>query len=214
MVSHDLQSPLRTLSGFTNIIIDKYGPTFTQELRDLFGFILTSGKRMNSIVDDLLKLAKFGNERLAVRTIHMTDLFQKVWNDLNKNTKSYVQFELPSLPDVMGDESMMEQVIINLLSNAIKYSSKVEHPKIKVGYSNASGTPTYFVKDNGVGFSMEHYNKLFGAFQRLHSREEFEGTGIGLLLVKRIIENHGGNVWAESKVNEGATFYFTIPERK
>lgn len=106
---------------------------------------------------------------------------------------------------------MMEQVVINLLSNAIKYSSKVQAPLIKVGFTDSNGTPTYFVKDNGVGFSMEHYNKLFGAFQRLHSREEFEGTGIGLLLVKKIIENHGGTVWAESKINEGATFYFTFP---
>lgn len=211
MVSHDLQSPLRTLSGFTSIILDKYGPTFNQELRDLFGFILTSGKRMNSIVDDLLKLAKFGNERLVSRTIHMTELFRKVWNDLNKDLENKPHFELQTLPDVKGDESMMEQVIINLLSNAIKYSSKVESPCVKVGFTNSTGTPIFFVKDNGIGFSMEHYHKLFGAFQRLHAREEFEGTGIGLLLVKRIIENHGGNVWAESKINEGATFYFTLP---
>lgn len=211
MVSHDLQSPLRTLSGFTNIILEKYSSTFNQELKDLFSFILTSGKRMNSIIDDLLKLAKFGNERLSIVTIQMTTLFQKVWNNLIQNSASNAQLELEALPEVKGDESMLEQVIINLLANAIKYSSKVDHPRVKVGYTDSNGSPTFFVKDNGVGFSMEHYNKLFGAFQRLHSREEFEGTGIGLLLVKRIIEHHGGNIWAESKINEGATFYFTLP---
>lgn len=213
MVSHDLQSPLRTLSGFTTIILERYSSSFNEELKNLFGFILNSGKRMNSIIDDLLKLAKFGNERLSIRTIHMTALFQKVWDNLTQNSGNKASLELDHLPDIHGDESMMEQVIINLLSNAIKYSSKTEHPKIKVGFTKSNGTPTFFVKDNGIGFSMEHYNKLFGAFQRLHSKDEFEGTGIGLLLVKRIVENHGGTVWAESKVNEGATFYFTIPEK-
>lgn len=210
MVSHDLQSPLRTLNGFINIILEKYSPTFDEELKNLFGFIVNSGKRMNSIIDDLLKLAKFGGEKLNIVPINMTELFQKVWNNLNQNTSNNATFELVTLPDVAGDASMMEQVVINLLSNALKYSSKVKEPKIKVGYIGSNDTPTFYVKDNGVGFNMEHYNKLFGAFQRLHSREDFEGTGIGLLLVKKIIENHGGTVWAESKVNEGATFYFTM----
>lgn len=214
MVSHDLQSPLRTLNGFTNIILDKYSATFDKELKELFSFILSSSKRMNSIIDDLLKLAKFGNARLSVRSVNMTALFQKVWDNLTQNTNTSAKLKLDTLPDVHGDESMLEQVIINLLSNAIKYSSKTAQPLINVGYTDSNGAPTFYVKDNGVGFSMEHYNKLFAAFQRLHSREEYEGTGIGLLLVKRIIENHGGNVWAESKVNQGATFYFTLPEKK
>lgn len=211
MVSHDLQSPLRTLNGFINIILEKYSPAFDKDLKNLFGFIVNSGKRMNSIIDDLLKLAKFGGEQLNIANINMTELFQKVWENLNQNTDHKTQLEMTPLPDVEGDASMMEQVVINLLSNALKYSSKVNEPKIKVGYIASNGTPTFYVKDNGVGFSMEHYNKLFVAFQRLHSREDFEGTGIGLLLVKKVIENHGGNVWAESKVNEGATFYFTMP---
>ena len=212
MVSHDLQSPLRTLNGFSNIILEKYSASFDQDLKDLFGYIVNSGKRMNSIIDDLLKLAKFGNKKLTITTIRTTELFQKVWNSLTQNTEGKVKLEMGSLPDIKGDVSMMEQAVINLISNAIKYSAKVEHPLVKVGYTQSAGVPTFYIKDNGVGFSMEHYSKLFGAFQRLHANQDFEGTGIGLLLVKRIIENHGGLVWAESKVNEGATFYFSIPD--
>ena len=132
---------------------------------------------------------------------------------MNINTRTTAQLELLPLPIVNADESMMEQVVINLISNAIKYSSKVEQPKIKVGHSIENSETIFFIADNGVGFSMEHYSKLFGAFQRLHSASDFEGTGIGLLLVKRIIENHGGTVWAQGKENEGATFYFTIPHQ-
>jgi PAS domain S-box-containing protein len=211
MVSHDLQSPLRTLTGFTNIILEKYSPEFKPELKDLFNFILSSSKRMNSIVDDLLKLAKFGNEKLTITNINMNRLFQRIWDNLNQNTTNNAQLEIAELPDIRGDESMMEQVVINLLSNAIKYSSKKDQPEIEVGYFNSGEAPTFFVKDNGVGFNMEYYDKLFGAFQRLHAARDFEGTGIGLLLVKKIIEHHKGTIWAESKVNEGATFYFTIP---
>ncbi len=213
MVSHDLQSPLRTLIGFTNIILEKHSPGFKPELKDLFNFILGSSKRMNSIIDDLLKLAKFGNEKLTITTIKTTALFQRIWDNLNQAAPSNAKLELAELPDIKGDESMMEQVVINLLSNAIKYSSKGDQPEIKVGYFDSNESPTFFVKDNGVGFNMEYYNKLFGAFQRLHAAKDFEGTGIGLLLVKKIIENHGGTVWAESKINEGATFYFTVPEK-
>lgn len=212
MVSHDLQSPLRTLNGFTSIILEKYNATFDEDLKNMFTHIVNSSKRMNSIIDDLLKLAKYGNEKLTITTINMVDLFQKVWNNLTQNSTTKAEFELGLLPTIQGDESMMEQVIINLLSNAIKYSSKKEKPVIKVGYTDTNGTPRFFIKDNGIGFSMEQYDKLFGAFQRLHSSREYEGTGIGLLLVKRIIENHKGLIWAESKVDEGATFYFTIPE--
>lgn len=214
MVSHDLQSPLRTLMGFTNLILEKYGSEFKPELRNLFNFILSSSKRMNSIVDDLLKLAKFGNEKLTITNIDTTALFQRIWNSLSQIEPVHAKFELAELPHIRGDESMMEQVVVNLLSNAIKYSSKNENPEIKVGYFNSSESPTFFVKDNGVGFNMEYYNKLFSAFQRLHAARDFEGTGIGLLLVKKIIDNHGGTIWAESKVNEGATFYFTIPDNK
>ncbi|HET6227791.1 MAG TPA: PAS domain S-box protein [Bacteroidia bacterium] len=211
MVSHDLQSPLRTLNGFTNIIIEKYSASFDSELKGLFDYILTSCKRMNAIIDDLLKLAKFGNNKLTLGSVKMQDLFRRVWNNLIHNSPTSAQLELLPLPDINADESMMEQVVVNLLSNAIKYSSKEIHPKITVGTCLIDGKTTFFVRDNGVGFSMEHYSKLFGAFQRLHATSEFEGTGIGLLLVKRIIENHGGQVWAEGKENEGATFYFSIP---
>lgn len=211
MVSHDLQSPLRTLNGFTKIILDKYSPSFDPELKNLFDYILSSGKRMNAIIEDLLKLARFGSNKLTITTIDMEALIKKVWQNLTTNTPTSAQLELASLPTINGDESTMEQVIINLISNAIKYSSKVSQPKIKVGYTIKNDAPVFFIADNGVGFNMEQYPKLFGAFQRLHAASDFEGTGIGLLLVKRIVENHGGTVWAEGKENEGATFYFTIP---
>lgn len=214
MVSHDLQSPLRTLNGFTKIIVDKYSSSFDQQLKDLFNYILTSGKRMNAIIDDLLKLAKFGNNKLTITNINMEELFRKVWQNQTMNIKTPAQLELLPLPTVEGDESMLEQVVINLVSNALKYSSKVNQPKIEVGHFIEKGETVFFIRDNGVGFNMEQYTKLFGAFQRLHAASDFEGTGIGLLLVKRIIENHGGAVWAEGKENEGATFYFTVPQKK
>lgn len=212
-VSHDLKSPVRSIIGFANIIQKQYGESFSPDLKELFTHIESSSKRMKAIIDDLLILAKFGKEKLNHSTINMNSLVDKVWGNISLTMPHRATLNTGLLPEVQGDESMLEQVMVNLLANAVKYSSKKEAPLVEVGFENHQGTVTFFVKDNGAGFDMKHYNRMFGAFQRLHDMSEFEGTGIGLLLVKQIIERHAGAVWAEGKLGEGATFYFSLPAK-
>ena len=213
-VSHDLRAPLRAVASFAKIIEKDYESDFSDELKELFAHIRAGSQRMGAIIQDLLSLAKFGNEKLKIGRVDITALFNRVWAELNsdKEAQHIATCEIPPLPQVEADASMLEQVIVNLLSNALKYSSKKETPIIKVGFEELDEKITFWVKDNGSGFDMKNYSRLFGAFQRLHSSSEFEGTGVGLVLVKRIIEKHGGAVWAESKPGEGATFYFTLPK--
>ena len=209
-VSHDLRAPLRTITGFINIIDKEYAQGFEPGLKELFTLISNGGKRMNVIITDLLTLAKNETEKLQISEVDMNKLFSKVWNDFMLDKPHHAVIELAALPSIWADSSMMEQVIVNLLGNSIKYSSKKEKPCIQVGcYENPAGI-TFFIRDNGAGFDMKNYDRLFGAFQRLHNMSEFEGTGVGLTLVKRIIEKHEGRVWAESQVNEGSVFYFTL----
>ena len=167
---------------------------------------------MNIIIDDLLTLAKFGKEKLRITPVDMTKLIQCVWTNVKALNQHHAVLVMPELPVVEADMSMIEQVLINLISNAVKYSSKQEHPIVEISFKDDLDKITFYVKDNGVGFDMAHYDRLFSAFQRLHSMREFEGTGVGLVLVKRIVEKHGGNVGAEAKTGEGATFWFSLPK--
>jgi light-regulated signal transduction histidine kinase (bacteriophytochrome) len=210
-VSHDLRAPVRTVIGFSDLIRKEYEKSFEPELRELFQHIEASGRRMNAIIDDMLMLAKYEKEILRIEPVDMNLLFENVWSKISYSQPHHATLELASLPEMHADTSMMEQVVVNLLSNAIKYSSKKDHPAITVGCEQTDTAITFYVRDNGAGFDMKNYSKLFGAFQRLHGTSEFEGTGVGLLLVKKIVEKHGGIVWAEGKVGEGATFYFTLP---
>ncbi len=210
-VSHDLHSPIRSLMGFTKIINKEHSNKFSPDLKELFNYIENSSKRMNAIVNDLLVLAKNGKDKLNMEMVNTKMLFTKVWDNLLFETPHKATIEIKELPQVYADSSMLQQVVVNLLSNGVKYSSKKERPHIEVSYIEDSKKITICVKDNGAGFDMKHYDKLFGAFQRLHGASDFEGTGIGLTLIKRIIERHGGEVWAEGKVDEGASFYFSLP---
>jgi PAS domain S-box-containing protein len=210
-VTHDLRAPLRSVIGFTKIIEKEYQPSFNDDLKELFGFIGSSTKRMNAIIDDLLALAKYEKAQLRSAPVDMDKLMTNVWDNIQFSSPHSATLQMEPLPGAVGDESLLEQVLVNLLSNAVKYSSKKEKPVITVTSEKSDSVITYRVKDNGAGFDMKNYDRLFGAFQRLHGMSEFEGTGVGLLLVKRIVERHGGVVWAESKVDEGATFYFTLP---
>jgi PAS domain S-box-containing protein len=211
-VSHDLRSPVRSVMGFTQIINKEYGHGLNEDLKELFGHIEKSSKRMNAIIDDLLALAKFGKEKLQIMEVDMHKLFSNVWDHLLFTNPHNAVIEMVPLPKVPADGSMIEQVVVNLLSNAVKYSSKKEKPLIKIGFEETEDGIIFYVKDNGAGFDMKSYDRLFGAFQRLHGVSEFEGTGVGLMLIKRIVERHGGSVWAEGKVNEGAVFYFSLPK--
>lgn len=210
-VSHDLRTPLRAIMSFTKVIQKTYSPEFNDHLKMLFGYIEESSIRMNAIINDLLALAKYEKQQLNLAPVEINSLFHKVWTNLLFTSPNHAVMQINSLPVVQADASMIEQVLINLLSNAVKFSSKKDNPVITVGCVEDNGVAVFSVKDNGAGFDMKHYASLFAAFQRLHGMDEFEGTGVGLLLVKKIIEKHGGNVWAEGKVDEGATFYFTLP---
>ena len=210
-VSHDLRAPVRAVTSFATIIQQDYGDRMDPKEKELFGYIEDSGKRMSAIIDDLLRLAKYGNEKLKLEPVDMTRLVEGIWLNISRTTTHHAKLDLQELLNVQVDMSMLQQVVVNLLSNAIKYSSKKDKPVISVWCEKANGSVTFYFRDNGAGFDMKNYDRLFGAFQRFHSLRDFEGTGVGLTLVKRIIEKHGGTVGAEAKVGEGATFYFILP---
>jgi signal transduction histidine kinase len=210
-VSHDLKAPVRTVISFVKMIKKEHIHTLNEDAKELFGYIENSSKRMSKIIDDLLILAKYGKEKLVFSEVDLFSLFNDVWDHLLFTSPHQAKLELDEMPVVYADRSMLQQVVVNMLSNAIKYSSKKERPIIKVGYSKTSESFTIYVKDNGAGFDMKYYDRLFGAFQRLHGETEFEGTGVGLMLTKKIIDRHGGTVWADGKLGEGATFYFSLP---
>ncbi|MDB5281349.1 MAG: domain S-box protein [Bacteroidota bacterium] len=210
-VSHDLRAPARAVISFAQIIREDHGAGMSASLKELFGFVEENGKRMGAIINDLLKLARYGNEKLKPELVDMQRLVEGVWANIKRTTTHHAILELDELPVLQVDMSLMQQVIVNLLSNAIKYSSKKEHPVIKVWSSQTKDSVTVYFKDNGAGFDMKNYDRLFGAFQRLHHARDFEGTGIGLALVKKIIENHNGTVGAEGVTDEEATFWFTLP---
>lgn len=210
-VSHDLRAPLRAISGYIGVINEEYGREFNEDLTQLFGQVSGGAKRMNTIIDDMLTLARYSKGALQLKDVDMDMLVQAVWDNLALTVPHRAQLTKDRLPVIKGDFSMLQQVLVNLLSNAIKYSSKKEQPQIRIGANHTAADIIFSIQDNGAGFDMAAYSKLFGAFQRLHGASEFEGTGVCLLLVKRIIERHGGIVWAEGKVGEGATFYFSLP---
>ncbi len=210
-VSHDLRAPVRSVMGFSKIIHDEYRQGMNEELKELFGHIDISSKRMNTIINDLLVLAKYGKDHLNRTQVNITDIFKTVWDELLFTAPHKATLEMQQMPMVYGDRSMLQQVVINLLSNAIKYSSKKEKPRVTVSFKESPQSVTIYIKDNGVGFDMRFHDRLFGAFQRLHGISEFDGTGVGLMLVRRIIERHGGKVDGEGKVDKGATFYFSLP---
>lgn len=209
-VSHDLRAPLRSINGFSGILMEDYGHLLDEEGINTLKSIMRNGTRMGQLIDDLLAFSKLGKQRVAKLNINMTTLAKTVYDDLKKQYGNSETVISP-LPDIKGDSSMLRQVMQNLISNALKYSMKKEKPLVEIGAYRGNGENVYYVKDNGVGFNMQYYDKLFGVFQRLHSATDFEGTGVGLALVHRIIAKHDGRIWAEGKENEGATFYFSLP---
>ena len=210
-VSHDLKSPIRAINNFTQIIEKRYQDKMEPDFKELLGYIKDNGQRMATIITDLLKFARLGQDKLSLETVDMNRIVNGTWQNIGRTTTNHPVLHLSVLPKVQADASMIEQVVVNLLSNAIKYSSKKQNPVVTVWAEQTNENVTFFFKDNGAGFDMKNYQRLFGAFQRLHGASEFEGTGVGLMLVKRIIEKHGGTIAATAKVDEGATFYFTLP---
>lgn len=209
-VSHDLRSPLRSINGYAAIVIEEYEDDLQEDALRLLNNIRRSALKMSDLIDSLLTLSRLGRKEMRMRIIDTRALVKKVLEETAKEQSNNLKIEVGELPEMEGDVELLKQVYVNLISNAIKYSSKKEHPVIEIGSETGGEQPVYYVRDNGAGFNMNYENKLFGVFQRLHGAKEFEGIGIGLAIVKRIITSHGGKVWAEGKVDKGATFYFTL----
>jgi signal transduction histidine kinase len=211
-VSHDLRAPARAIHGYMSIFIQDYGDHFDEEGKRLMDVVLKNGKKMGQLIDDLLSFSQLGRKELTKTKLSMNDIVLNIWNDLFKPEENRkVELILKPLPDAYAEQTTIQQVWTNILSNALKYTKNKDKTIIEISGEEKDRETVYCIKDNGSGFDMKYYNKLFGVFQRLHSQEEFEGTGVGLAIVDRIIKKHGGKVWAEGKVNEGATFYFSLP---
>ncbi|MBN9690903.1 MAG: PAS domain S-box protein [Verrucomicrobia bacterium] len=212
-VSHDLRSPLRGISCYVRILEEDYAKVLDAEGRRLLDIVGGEAKRMGRLIDDLLAFSRLGREQMNRAVVDMNVLVQTTYHQLTHTLSTPVpNLILHPLPRALGDPAMLRQVLANLLGNALKFSQHQPDPHIEVGGSQDAGELIFYVKDNGVGFDGRFIHKLFGVFQRLHAEEEFEGTGVGLALVKRVITKHGGRVWAESQPNQGATFFFTLPQ--
>jgi PAS domain S-box-containing protein len=213
-VSHDLRAPLRAIDGFSRILLEDYISNLDEEGKRVLSVIRNNTQKMGQLIDDLLLFSRLGRQEISPADIRMTELAKGVFEEIKPPANERnLQFNMKTLPLAQGDRSMVKQVFANLLSNAIKFTRAKEMATIEIGGTNNGVENIYYVKDNGVGFDMQYVGKLFGVFQRLHSAAEFEGTGVGLAIVQRIIHRHGGRVWAEGKVGEGATFYFTLPRK-
>lgn len=211
-VSHDLRAPLRAISGFSQAVIEDCAPKLDDEGRRYLGLIQENAHRMGRLIDDLLTFSRLGRQQMTNSKIDIETLAKSVFEELFAQEHGRkIKFTVHPSPPIYGDNSMIRQVLVNLLSNAIKFTRTREEAIIEFGYLPKLDEGAYYIKDNGVGFDMQYVGKLFGVFQRLHSAAEFEGTGVGLALVYRIVTRHGGRVWAEGAIDQGATFYFTLP---
>ena len=210
-VSHDLRGPLRHIDGFSKLLFEEYSADLPEEARRHLSRIRDGTRRMGMMVDDLLNLTRVGRKELSMQLTGLSSLLEEALGDLQPETAGReIEWRIGKLPFVECDPGLVKQVFANLLSNALKFTRLRERAVIEVGETTQDGRPVIFVRDNGVGFSMKYVDKLFGIFQRLHRPEDFEGAGIGLATVQRIVRKHGGRVWAEGELNKGATFYFTL----
>jgi PAS domain S-box-containing protein len=213
-VSHDLRAPLRSIHGYMNIFSEEYSDKVDDEARRLIDIILKNSQKMGQLIDDLLAFSHLGRRDLTKGTVSIKDMATNIWEEQRKMEPGReITCTIQELPQAYADGITIKQVWVNLISNAIKYSRNTAKAVIEIGFEDKDDCIIYYVKDNGAGFDMQYYSKLFGVFSRLHSFQEFDGTGVGLAIVRRIIEKHNGTIWAEGKINEGATFYFSIPKK-
>lgn len=211
-VSHDLRTPLRAINSFTQILIEDYADQMDNDARDAMNEIVENATRMGQLIDDLLEFSRLGKQEVTKRSLDMNELVGSIITELKSQEEDrIIEFNIKFLEKAKADRGMLKQVMTNMISNAIKYSRKKNQSVIEIGSYKDSDDHVYYIKDNGAGFDMAYYDKLFGVFQRLHSSSEFEGTGVGLAIVQRIVAKHAGKVWAEGKVGEGATFYVSLP---
>ncbi len=214
-VSHDLRAPLRAIDGFTRILIDDYASKLDKEGKRLGSIIQGNAKKMGKLIDDLLAFSRLGRTSMTYSKIDMRNMVNAIYHEATSaEERKRIKFNIAELVPIEGDTNMMRQVWMNLISNAVKFSSQRKRAVISVTSQEEKEKITYCIKDNGAGFNMKYVDKLFGVFQRLHSEKDFMGTGIGLSLVQRIVHRHDGNVWAEGKIDKGASFYFSLPNKK
>ncbi len=212
-VSHDLRAPLRHIDGFVTLLKKKASADLNPQAQRYLDIIADAARKMGTLIDELLSFSRMSRAELVRQPINMENLVRDVIREFEHDEKqSPISWQIGSLPNVTADMAMLRLVLVNLLSNAVKFSSKQQQPVIEIGsIYEQPDDPVFFVHDNGAGFNMEYADKLFGVFQRLHRADEFEGIGIGLANVKRIIHRHGGRVWAKGEIDAGATFYFSLP---
>ncbi|MGV3630406.1 MAG: ATP-binding protein [Bacteroidota bacterium] len=211
-ISHDLRAPLRAVNGYAEMLLEDYGPNMDEEANRILNNIKHYAEKMGTLIDDLLTFSRLGRKEIQKQKIDMNDLLEGVLIDLDKSMEHHAAIHVGKLSPVYADYGLIHQVVFNLVSNAVKYSSKREKPVVQIASEEKNDELIFSVKDNGAGFNMLYVDKLFGVFQRLHSQEEFQGTGVGLAIVQRIISRHGGKVWAEAQTDEGAIFYFSLPK--
>ena len=210
-VSHDLRAPLRHIDGFSKLLIEDCGAELSKEALEYISIIRSGTQQMSQLVDELLNLARVGRQELSLHLTGLDTLVDELVSSLKtENSGREIEWKIQPLPFTECDPTLMKQVFANLLSNAVKYTRPRSIAVIEVGSTHIESETVIFVRDNGIGFDMKHANKLFGVFQRLHRQEDFEGTGVGLAIIQRIINKHGGRVWADAALNKGATFFFTL----
>ncbi|MEO6316458.1 MAG: ATP-binding protein [Chitinophagaceae bacterium] len=212
-VSHDLRAPLRAINGFTQILREDYVEKLDAAAGEIMEEIVNNAMRMGQLIDNLLEFSQIGKQNVSMVMVGMKEMLDSIIKDLRlAEPARNFKITLKNLENLRADKNMLKQVFINLVSNAFKYTGKKLEPEVEIGAYSDDKYCTYYVKDNGAGFDMRYYDKLFGVFQRLHSNSEFEGTGVGLAIIQRIVNKHGGKVWAEGKVDEGACFFISLPK--
>lgn len=213
-ISHDLRAPLRAINGFSRILLEDFAPTLPHEAQDHLHLVSNNAEQMGHLIDDLLSFSRLSRQPLHKRPVDPANVARQVISELSAEQRGRrVTISIADLPMCQADPALLKQVFVNLLTNALKFTKQREEAVIEIGSRQggaAPGEPIYYVTDNGAGFEMQYADKLFGVFQRLHCAEDYEGTGVGLAIVQRIVIRHGGRVWAEAEVNQGATFFFTL----
>ena len=210
-VSHDLRAPLRAVDGFSHILIEDFKDAIPAEANQYLQRISDASANMGQLIDDMLRLSRITRAELHLRPVNLSEMAASIMNELiSREPKRKIKITIEADLSIIGDERLLQVALENLLNNACKFTMKKKNAQIKIGKTTRGGKDVFYIKDNGVGFDMAYSNKLFGAFQRLHSAEDFPGTGIGLAIVQRVIHKHGGQIWAESQPNLGTTFYFML----
>ena len=210
-VSHDLRGPLRAINGFSAILLEDHAAELSPDARQLLTTVIDTAKQMNALIEDLLRFSRLGTQSLSKKPVNIANLVHEVLDELGRDREGrQIEIQLGDLPDCFGDHTLIKQVFVNLLSNAFKFTGHREKAVIEIGCAEDHGSNVYFVRDNGAGFDVSKARQLFGVFQRFHSQHEFEGTGVGLSIVQRIVVRHGGRIWAEAEVEKGAVFHFIL----